>query len=170
MNYLDKTGLMHLWDKIKTYVDNAVETAIPDFEPIKGCHKIRTSLTGAAGSYTYDSIGNYMTGDHTVHLEEKISEQLNGIILVWSFFNGSAQDWGWNFTVVPKAWMLDNSNGNGMSTFLVETAAVSNVGAKYIYVYDNRIIGNNNNSASGTGTSGIKYHNNKFVLRYVYGF
>ena len=138
--------------------------------PIKGCHKIRTSPTGAAGSYTYDSIGKYMAEDHTVHLEEKISEQLNGIILVWSFYNGSAQDWGWNFTVIPKAWIPDNPNYMGMSTFMAENATVGNVGAKYIYVYDNRIIGNKNNSASGTGTSGIKYTNNKFVLRWVYGF
>lgn len=170
MNYLDKTGLMHLWDKIKTYVDNAVETAIPDFEPIKGCHKIRTSETGAAGSYTYNSIGNYMHGGQTIYLEEKISEQLNGIILAWSFYDGSVQNWGWNFTVIPKAWMPDNPNGMGMSTFMVETSRLVYVGAKYFYVWDDRIAGNDNNSASGTGTSGIKYYNNKFVLRYVYGF
>ena len=94
----------------------------------------------------------------------------NGIILVWSFYNGSAQDWGWNFTVIPKAWIPDNPNNMGMTTFMVENATVGNVGAKYFYVRDNRIVGNDNNSKTGTGTSAIKYANNKFVLRWVYGF
>ena len=138
--------------------------------PIKGCHKIRISTTGEAGSYTYGSIGKYMASDHTVYLEEKISEQQNGIILVWSFYNGSAQNWGWNFTVIPKAWIPDNPNNMGMTTFMVENATVGNVGVKYFYVYDNRITGNDNNFASGTGKSAIKYANNKFVLRWVYGF
>ena len=138
--------------------------------PIKGCHKIRISTTGEEGTYTEDSIGYYMTASQIVYLEEKISEQQNGIILVWSFYNGSVQDWGWNFTVIPKEWIPDNPNNMGMTTFMVENATVGNVGAKYFYVRDNKIVGNDNNSASGTGSSGIKYYNNKFVLRWVYGF
>ena len=138
---------------------------------IKGCHKIRTSSTGNAGTYTYDSINWYMLASQTVYLEEKVNEQLNGIILVWSYYNGSAaQNWGWNFTVIPKAWIPDNPDNMGMTTFMVETATVGNVGAKYLYVRDNRIVGNQNNNKTGTGTSGIKYANNKFVLRWVYGF
>ena len=138
--------------------------------PIKGCHKIRLSTTGEEGTYTENSIGYYMIASQIVYLEEKISEQQNGIILVWSFYNGSAQDWGWNFTVIPKAWIPDNPNNMGMTTFMVENATVGNVGAKYFYVRDNRIVGNDSNKASGTGTSTIKYANNKFVLRWVYGF
>lgn len=138
--------------------------------PIKGCHKIRTSKTGDAGTYTENSIGYYMTNGQIIYLEEKISEQQNGIILVWSFYNGSVKDWGWNFTVIPKAWIPDNPNNMGMTTFMVENATVGNVGAKYFYVRDNRIVGNDSNNASGTGSSGIKYYNNKFVLRWVYGF
>lgn len=138
--------------------------------PIKGCHKIATSTTGAAGSYTYDSIGGYMNASQTLYLEEKISEQLNGIILVWSFYNGGAQNWGWNFTVVPKPFVDDNTSVSGMSTFMVENATVGNVGVKYIYIRDDRIIGNDTNGTAGTGASAIKYNNNKFVLRWVYGF
>ena len=138
---------------------------------IQGCHKIATSLTGAAGSYTYDLIGKDMGGSHTVYLEEKISEQQNGIILAWSFYeNGTVWGWGWNFTVIPKCFVVDNTGGGGMSTFMTETGTFGNVGAKYINVRDDRIIGNDSNSASGTGTSGVKYYNNKFALRWVYGF
>ena len=138
--------------------------------PIKGCHKIRLSTTGEEGTYTENSIGYYMIASQIVYLEEKISEQQNGIILVWSFYNGSAQDYGWNFTVIPKVWIPDNPNNMGMTTFMVENATVGNVGAKYLYVRDNRIVGNENNNKTGTGTSTIKYANNKFVLRWVYGF
>ena len=137
---------------------------------IKGCHKIRTSATGEAGSYTYGSIGKYMVGGHEAYLEEKISDQLNGIILAWSFYNGSIQNWGWNFTVIPKSFVADNTSGGGMSTFMAENSAFGNVGAKYFYVYDYKITGHDTNGKAGTGASAIKYANNKFVLRWVYGF
>ena len=138
--------------------------------PIKGCHKIRTIRNGETSSYTYNSIDWYMDGAKTVLLEETISSQQNGLILVWSFYNGGAKNWGWNFTVIPKIFVPDNPDGGGMSTFMSEAATLGNVGVKYIYVRDDRIIGNDNNAKSGTGPSGIKYYNNRFVLRWVYGF
>lgn len=138
--------------------------------PIKGCHKIRTIRNGETSSYSYDSIGWYMDGAKTVLLEETVSSQQNGLILVWSFYNGGAKNWGWNFTVIPKIFVPDNPDGGGMSTFMSEAATLGNVGVKYFYVRDDRIIGNDNNIKSGTGPSGIKYYNNRFVLRWVYGF
>ena len=138
--------------------------------PIKGCHKIRTSSTGDAGTYTYDSISWYMLATQTVYLEEKLSEQQNGIILVWSFYDNGAQNWSWNFTVIPKAFIADNPSVAGMSTFMVNNATFGSVAVKYLYIYDDRIAGNANNTATGTGASAIKYANNKFVLRWVYGF
>ena len=138
--------------------------------PIKGCHKIRTSKTGDEGTYTYDSISWYMIATQTVYLEEKLSEQQNGIILIWSFYDNGAQDYNWNFTVVPKTFVTDNPTVSGMSTFMVNNTAFGYVAAKYLYVYDNRIVGNENNAKTGTGASAIKYANNKCVLRWVYGF
>ena len=139
--------------------------------PIKGCHKIRTSSTGNAGTYTYDSLGWYMNASQTVYLEEKVKEQLNGIILVWSFYDsGVAQNWSWNFTVIPKIFTTDNTSVGGMCTFMVNNATFGSVAVKYLYIYDNHITGNDNNSKTGTGTTAIKYANNKFVLRWVYGF
>lgn len=138
--------------------------------PIKGCHKIRTIRNGETSSYSYDSIDWYMDGAKTVLLEETVSSQQNGLILVWSFYNGGAKNWGWNFTVIPKIFVTDNTDGGGTSTFMSEAATLGNVGVKYLYVRDDRIIGNDNNIKSGTGPSGIKYYNNRFVLRWVYGF
>ena len=138
--------------------------------PIKGCHKIRTSKTGDASTYTYDSIDWYMLATQTVYLEEKLSEQQNGIILVWSYYDGVAQNYNWNFTVIPKTFVADNPSTGGMTAFMVNNGAFGYVAAKYFYVYDDRLEGNDNNNKTGTGTSAIKYANNKFVLRWVYGF
>ena len=41
--------------------------------------------------------------------------------------------------------------------------------AKYLYINDETIVGNDINVATGTGTCGITYANNGFVLRYVIG-
>ena len=137
---------------------------------IKGCHKIRTIRKGETSSYTYDTIGWYMDGAKTVLLEEKVSEQQNGIILVWSYYDKEPKDWSWNFTFIPKLFVVDNPSIGGMVTFMVNNATCGSVAVKYIYIKDDSIIGNDNNTKSGTGTSGIKYNNNKFVLRWVYGF
>ena len=139
--------------------------------PIKGCHKIRLSTIGDVGTYTYDSINWYMDETQIVYFEEKLSEQQNGVILVWSYYDkGVVQNWSWNFTVIPKAFIADNTSVSGMSTFMVNNATFGSVAVKYLYIYDDRIKGNENNRKTGTGTSAIKYANNKFVLRWVYGF
>ena len=139
--------------------------------PIKGCHKIRLSTTGEEGTYTENSIGYYMTSTHRIYLEEIVSEQLNGIILVWSYYaNGAPQEGSFQFTVIPKTILSDNPSGGGISVILAGQAVFSIMGAKYIYVRDSYIFGHDNNNKTGTGTSGIKYSNNAFVLRWVYGF
>ena len=40
---------------------------------------------------------------------------------------------------------------------------------KYIYISDTTITGTDDNATVGTGTSGVTYTNNRFVLRYVIG-
>ena len=139
--------------------------------PIKGCHKIRTSRTGDEGTYTDNSIGYYMTSTHRIYLEEKVSEQLNGIILVWSYYtNGAPQEGSFQFTVIPKTILLDNPSGGGIVAMMASQSIFALMGAKYLYVRDSYIFGHDNNNKTGTGTSGIKYSNNAFVLRWVYGF
>lgn len=139
--------------------------------PIKGCHKIRLSKTGEEGTYAEDSIGYYMTSTHKIYLEEKVSEQLNGIILVWSSYaNGTPQEGGFQFTVIPKTILSDNPSGGGIVAMMVSHSIFGTIGAKYLYVRDSYIFGHDNNNKTGTGASAIKYSNNAFVLRYVYGF
>lgn len=139
--------------------------------PIKGCHKIRISKTGEEGTYTEDSIGYYMTSSQRIYLEEKVSEQLNGVILVWSYYtNGAPQEGSFQFTVIPKTILSDNPSGGGIVAMMASHSIFALMGAKYLYVRDSYIFGHDNNNKTGTGTSGIKYSNNAFVLRWVYGF
>jgi hypothetical protein len=126
-----------------------------------------SSITGPARELkTLWSGSNWLGNNQSVTLSEKISDQLNGIVLVWSAYsNGTAQDWDYTYTFIPKS----RHSGDGVEVFLMSGAKFAVVGAKYIIVNDTSISGIADNTATGTGTSGIKYTNNHFVLRYVYG-
>lgn len=113
--------------------------------------------------------GYYMTAGHTTTLSQKISEQKNGIVLVWQGYNNSAvQTYDFNFTFIPKWQMISNSS-RGVSCFLVNSTGTV-LGTKYVYVYDNKIIGNDaNGNGSTSRASGITTTNNKWVLTKVLG-
>lgn len=53
--------------------------------------------------------------------------------------------------------------------FPMGTATFGVMANKYLYVGNSTIRGNDTNKQSGTGTSGIKYENGYYVLRYVLG-
>lgn len=120
--------------------------------------------------------GWYMSADHTANLEENISDQANGVVLVWSFYeNGAAQDYAWNMVFVPK-YLMSVAGGTGMSMFLT-TATGNSVATKYLYIHNSKIVGYTNSSdnnignagGSRTTTSGITLTPRAFVLRYVIG-
>lgn len=111
----------------------------------------------------------YMSANQTVTLAEPVSFQNNGIVLVFSrYSSGTAQNYHFNHAFVHKAFVkLHPGVGN---TFLMTTdGSFSVMATKYIYIHDDHIDGNAINEATGTGTSGVKYENNGFVLRYVIG-
>lgn len=111
----------------------------------------------------------YMQGSHTITLSEAISEQKNGIVLVFSGYeNGSAQDYWFNEFFVSKTFVTQHP-GKGHNFLLSRGAAFGTMGAKYLYISDTKIAGNDGNIGSGTGASGIVYDNSLFVLRYVIG-
>ena len=111
----------------------------------------------------------YMTAGHTVDLSKTpISEQPNGIVLLFSAYeNNEAQDYNWHSFFIPKAF-IETHSGNGI-LFPMFTQNFGAVGNKYLYISDTRITGHANNTATGTGSSGITYKNNYWVLRYVIG-
>ena len=109
----------------------------------------------------------FMDASHTATLSEKVSEQLTGIVLVWSYYtNGAAQDYGWHTFFVPKM-MIQLKSGVGYDIPLRRDKNAT-FGTKYVYVNDAYIKGHANNVATGTANN-VPYANNKWVLRYVFG-
>ena len=132
------------------------------------------AIHGSSGEILSSRIGNvlwtgayYMTSGHTATFtnSQKVSEQLNGIVLVWSAYaNSTAQNYDWTYYFVPK-WHVAFHEGQSVDILMMNNTIASNVMCrKLVYVYDNRIVGNDNNTATGTG-----YANNSKVLRAVIG-
>lgn len=115
--------------------------------------------------------GNYMTAEHTAYLKELISQQSNGIVLVFSTYNSDTKEVhnnNFNSFFVSK-YEVSAHNGSGHIFTMFAGALFGTPAAKYLNIYDNRIKGNNDNYSQGTGSSGIAYNNKNFVLRYVIG-
>lgn len=136
----------------------------------------RTSLTPSAANKVYHdqhllwggnlSSGMYMTGGHTATLTEPVSAQPHGIILVFGAYESSSDtNYSWQCFFVPKQLIALSTSGH---TFELSRGKFTRKGTKYLYIYDDRIVGHDDNNLSGT-TNGITYANNKFVLRYVIG-
>ena len=112
--------------------------------------------------------GKYMTADHQADLSEPVSKQDNGIVLVFSTYqDGAAIDANFNLFFVPKQFV--SLMGGYGSAYQMNTVNFNTVGAKYLYIHDTYIKGNENNNLSGTATSGIVFNNAMYVLRYVLG-
>lgn len=106
----------------------------------------------------WQNAGMFMTATQTAALNEKISEQKNGIVLVFSCYeNSSTQNYGWQTHFIPRSVVSLLGNGAGHE---ISLARGSNVGSKYLYIYDDKISGN---AANGTSP------NSRWVMRYVIG-
>lgn len=112
----------------------------------------------------------YPNGSQTLSLSEPVSEQDNGIVLVWSSYNpgsggsaGQAVDYGWCTDFIPKSAVPLAGDGKGWE--LVHIREGSGVVYKYVYVSDTQVKGNDaNGNASFNGMD-----NRQKVLRYILG-
>lgn len=112
--------------------------------------------------------GYYMTSGHTIELAEKVSAQRSGINLVFSeYVDGEVKNQTFISCFVSKR-LVSNHPGSG-HCFMLCNSPLNYFATKYLYISDDKIVGHDNNSLSGTGNTGIKYTNNRFVLRYVIG-
>lgn len=112
--------------------------------------------------------GYYMTSSHTIALSEKVSAQSSGICLVFSeYVDGEVKNTTFTSFFVSKKVVA--SHGGCGHCFQMCTSNLAYFATKYLYISDAKIVGHDNNSLTGTGTTGIKYTNNRFVLRYVIG-
>lgn len=118
--------------------------------------------------------GWVMNATQTVTLNEKVSEQAHGIVLVWSAYtsSGGAQNYNWHCHFVPKeAVAAANSFGGNGFCFQMASSKFGNMATKYVYISDTTIKGNADNSGSTNAdtAAGVKYTNGAYVLRYVIG-
>lgn len=111
--------------------------------------------------------GYYMTAGHTVELNSPIHEQPNGVVLVFSAYDGSPQNSAFNSFFVSKR--IVNAYDGAGHDFFMTLSDFSAACCKRLNIYDTRITGDDNNNKTGTGSNGITYANNKYVLRYVFG-
>ena len=109
----------------------------------------------------------YMNDTHTVDLSKPISEQSQGIILVFSAYDGGAKDYWFHNFFIPKTLIAAHPEREHCFPLAANNFAA--VGMKYLKITDTQIVGHENNSKNGTAASGIKFDNNKFVLRRVIG-
>lgn len=131
-------------------------------------HDIRCVYKGGAGRVLWSG-GMYMTAGHTAPLKEPVSEQPTGIMLVFSeFVDGAASDSTFHHRPILKDWVA--LHPGKAECIQLSTSNLAFFATKYLYIHDDRIAGHDNNNKTGTGTCGITYTNNRFVLRYVIGF
>lgn len=112
--------------------------------------------------------GYYMSAGQTVTFYEPVVRQQSGILLVFcEYVDGAYADQAFHCRFVPKR--LIGAKEGKEHVFMMTTGNLATFATKTLYISDDKIVGHANNNTTGTGTCGIKYTNNKFVLRYVFG-
>lgn len=108
------------------------------------------------------------SASHTCTFSSAVSAQPHGILLVFSaYVDGAAANYRFHCFYVPKQVVASHNNGGHCFTMVSSLAA--SVATKYIYITNTNLKGHDDNTKTGTGSSGIKYTNNAYVLRYVIG-
>lgn len=131
-------------------------------------HEWRPVFKGGTGRVLWSG-GMYMTAGHTATLDEPVSKQPTGIILVFSeFVDGAAADSTFHHRVIHKEWVA--LHPGKAECIQLSTSNLAFFATKYLYIHDDKVVGHNNNNLTGTGACGITYTNNRFVLRYIIGF
>lgn len=116
--------------------------------------------------------GNYvLTASQSLTFSEKMSEQQNGVVLVFSrYATGGAQNYAYSCHFIPKMLFTAVGTTSANMNLIMGTAGFEYVAGKNLTISDTGITGNDTNSASGVSTlSGITYNNGMFALRYVIG-
>lgn len=111
--------------------------------------------------------GYYMTAAHTAPLSDPVSAQRNGIVLVFSEYHGGLARTYHHTAFIPKT--LVAKHPGEAHCFQMSTPNLEYFAVKLLLIKDDEILGADSNGSEGTGNCGIKYTNNRFVLRYVIG-
>ena len=123
--------------------------------------------TTLGGKVLYQG-GYMMSANQKISLPEAVSDQANGIVLVFSLYrNGAAEDVSISTFYVSKK-EVELLDGAPHFFFMGINAGFSVLGAKYIYISDTEISGHEGNDDTGSN-NGLTFNNASFVLRYVLG-
>lgn len=111
-----------------------------------------------------------MNASEQAVLTESILSQPHGIILVFSAYDtvsGQVGDWWWNTQFIPKKFVEQHPWAKYCFNLSGGADAVG-FGRKMLAFYDTKVIGDNANQGAYTA-GGVRYENNRFVLRCIYG-
>lgn len=154
-----------------------VKSAIAKGNAISDSNSTATTVTGELNTLV-DSVSqakilagpkieNFMTRSQSVRLSELVSQQAHGIVLCWcAYENGESKDYDNFYQFVPKSHIV-TKEGQGVLTTM-STVGFGQIGAKYVYVSDNRITGVDSNTGYGT-SNGVTFDNRHWVLDTVVG-
>lgn len=107
------------------------------------------------------------TASQTCTFSQPISRQQHGIIITFSGYDNGSQNADWHSFFISKN-EIANHNDSGFGFFMSSTNC-NRVCQKYLKISDGNLRGVDTNTATGTGSSGIQYQCNRFVLRSVIG-
>lgn len=111
--------------------------------------------------------GLYMGASHTASLSENVTNQLNGIVLVWSKYSNGEQtekDYEWNCFFIPKQ-MVTKHPGGGHAMYCIGAWP----SYKYVYINKASITGSASNNSTTNKINGVNVDSTNHVLRYVIG-
>lgn len=162
-------------DKLERADSPEIETyTLPVFDWSKEDFNFNVPVTFSEGYVNTNKVlwkgAYYMNGSQTITLAEPVSEQANGLVLVFSGYdttNSAAKDSSINTFFVSKK-QIELFPDCGHTFILGINAGFSGMAAKYLYFTDTTVYGHSGNTTSGTN-SGISFNNSNYVLRYVIG-
>ena len=107
-----------------------------------------------------------MSGSQQANLSSNLSNQAIGIFLCWKEYTDGAATENRTYQFVPKGV----PSGCAFNQFLTNRGA-GLLGNKQVYVYDDRIVGDDNNSRSEyvVSNTNIRMSNNRWVLAEIIG-
>ena len=98
----------------------------------------------------------FMNANQVAYLSDTVLHQTNGIVLIFSAYSGGQpRNWNYGIQFVPKAFVTIHEGAGIQCTMGGSEKGVDNT--KYLYIYNNRIEGNDANNNDG------------YVLREVIG-
>lgn len=100
---------------------------------------------------------HYINANQTIYPEKKIRDCPNEWILVWSDYDPGvgANDYDIVYSFIPKEH-VGNFNGSGVHC-IVSTGRDGTIASKYVYIYNDKIVGNNANQNAPLNDVCLRY-------------